>query len=236
MSWYRYCLSYFSSDKELYVALKNVLGFYPGNISLYKLAFAHKSAGLPSSNGQVLSNERLEYLGDAIVEAAVSDHLYMLYPFKDEGFLTEMRAKIVNRENLKKLALKIGLDDLLEHKSGNHIYQSIYGDAFEALIGAIYLDKGYKYAQEFIVNRIMKNHVDVEVLQKTNKNFKGKLLNWAQKKRKKVKFQMHDDAADGRLITVSLSIDNDLVATASDFSKKKAEMLAAEKACEDLGI
>ena len=229
-------MNYYSSDKELFVALKNILGFYPGNISLYKLAFAHKSAGKSGSNGQVISNERLEYLGDAIVEACVSDHLYKKYPFKDEGFLTELRAKIVNRETFKTLALKIGIDDLLEHRSGNHIYQSIYGDAFEALIGAIYLDKGYSRVQDFIVNRILKNHIDLDKLQSTEKNFKGKLLNWAQKERKKVVFVMHEDSNDGRLITVSLSIDKEFVATASDFSKKKAEMLAAEKACGDLGI
>lgn len=236
MSFVSYCLNYFSSDKELFVALKNILGFYPGNINLYKLAFAHKSAGKEGVKGLTFSNERLEYLGDAIIEACISVHLYKMYPFKDEGFLTQMRAKIVSRETFKALALKIGLDDLLQHRSGNHVYQSIYGDAFEALVGAIYLDKGYSRASSFLVNRILQNHIDVEELERTEVNFKGKLLNWAQKERKKVFFQMHNDIQDGRMITVSLLIDDELIATASEYSKKKAEMTASEKACNQFEI
>ena len=137
----------FSGDKELYTAIRNIFGYYPGNISLYKLAFRHKSVAVELSNGSRVSNERLEYLGDAILGAIVAEHLFKLFPYKDEGFLTEMRSKIVSRVQLNKLSQKLGIDNLIQvnTESGN-VYRSMKGDAFEAFVGALYMDKGYDFS------------------------------------------------------------------------------------------
>ena len=133
---------FLSEDKQLFVALKNIFGYYPGNIFLYKLAFRHKSQAIELNNGNRVSNERLEYLGDAILSAVVADHLFKMFPYKDEGFLTEMRSRIVSRVQLNKLSQKMGI---------NNVYRSMKGDAFEALIGAIYLDKGYNFTRQIII-------------------------------------------------------------------------------------
>jgi len=134
---------FLSEDKQLFVALKNIFGYYPGNIFLYKLAFRHKSQAIELNNGNRVSNERLEYLGDAILSAIVADHLFKMFPYKDEGFLTEMRSRIVSRAQLNKLSQKLGIDTLITvNTENNNVYRSMKGDAFEALIGAIYLDKG----------------------------------------------------------------------------------------------
>src|SRR5688572_16144994 len=143
------------------LSLKNVLGFYPSNLAVYRLAFSHRSASQAAVNGMQLSNERLEYLGDAILGAIVAEMLFRRFPFRDEGFLTEMRSRIVSREHLKNLALKIGLDKYIKNNSGPGMYRSMYGDAFEALVGAIFLDKGYKQAELFIVKRIFNFHIDL---------------------------------------------------------------------------
>ena len=150
----------FSSDKEFISSLRNLLGFIPNNISLYKLAFSHRSSAEEHSSGIKLSNERLEYLGDAILGAVVADFLFKKFPFKEEGFLTEMRSRIVNREHLNKLAMKIGVDHFMANNGGVKT-RSVYGNAFEALIGAIYIDKGYSVTQQFIVKRIIQHHVDI---------------------------------------------------------------------------
>ena len=153
----------FSSDKPLYQAIRNILGFYPGNIFLYKLAFLHRSAGIETVQGVRLNNERLEFLGDAILDAIVADHLFKVFPLKDEGFLTEMRSKIVSRVQLNKLSQKLGMETLirLDQNSSNH-YRSFQGDAFEALIGAIYLDKGYHFTKKVVINRIIKHYFNID--------------------------------------------------------------------------
>ena len=184
------------------------------------------------------SNERLEFLGDAILGSVVADLLFKKFPFKDEGFLTEMRSKIVSRENLNRLSLKIGMDQLLQTSADkNNKSRSMCGDAFEALIGAIYLDKGYTVAQRFLTHRIIKNHVDIELLEATEKNFKSRLLEWAQRERKAVLYEvMDEDAALNKQIKVKVLIDDVEKGIGIDFSKKKAEQLAAEAACKNLHL
>ena len=212
------------------------MGFYPRNIAVYQLAFSHKSIAKETVQGISLSNERLEFLGDAVLGTVVADMLFKRFPYRDEGFLTEMRSRIVSRENLKHLAIKIGINEFLQKDTGPGTYRSMYGDAFEALIGAIYLDRGYYHAQHFILKRIIRNHVDLNEIEQTENNFKSRILNWGQKEKHSVVFEVIEEDAKSRLIKVRLVIDQEEVSTGSDFVKKKAEQIAAEVACKQLGI
>lgn len=226
----------FTADRNFIISLRNLLGFYPGNLSVYHLAFRHRSIALETEQGIKLSNERLEYLGDAVLGAAVAELLFKKFPYKDEGFLTEMRSKIVSRENLKQIALKIGINEYLKKDAGPGSYRSMYGDAFEALVGAIYLDKGYKTARRFVIDRIIKHHVDLHAMEITENNFKSRILNWGQKEKHTVIFEVMDEDAKSKLIKVRLVIDEKEIATGTDFVKKKAEQIAAEAACKQLGV
>ncbi|MDP4266478.1 MAG: ribonuclease III [Bacteroidota bacterium] len=227
----------YSKEKKLFNFIKNVLGFYPGNISLYRLALTHKSAASESFKGILHSNERLEFLGDAILGSVIGEYLYKKYPLKDEGFLTEMRSRIVNRVHLNKLAINLGLKDYLISNIQNFTpTSSIYGDSFEALIGAIFLDKGYKFTRNIIINRIVKYHIDVDLLQNTEVNFKSRLLEWAQKEKKEVQFNVVEESTSRypKLYTVELLLNNEIISSGQDFSIKKAEQNAAETALQKL--
>lgn len=218
-------------------SLTNLLGFRPGNAALYRLAFSHRSlAGEPGK--PFTSNERLEYLGDAILGAVIADHLFRTYPFKEEGFLTEMRSRIVSRDQLNRLAIKLGIAELmLENLDRSQRTKSVYGNAFEALIGAIYLDKGYECARRFIVERILRHHIDLDAIEQTETNFKSRLIEWGQKEKKNISFEVVEgDVTGGKLIKVRAFIDGEPGGTGVDFSKKKAEQLAAEDACRILNI
>jgi len=219
----------FSRDREFLNQMKRLIGFYPGNVELYKLAFRNKSAQEHENTDVSGNNERLEYLGDAVLGSIIANFLFKHFPFKDEGFLTEMRSKIVNRDYLNKLALKLGLNSFLED-GGEKFSKSVYGDAFEALVGAIYLDKGYKFAQDFIVNRILQFHVDIEGLESTELNFKGKLIDWGQREKKEVKFELIEEVGEGygKKYKIAVLVEGKKYAEAIDFSKKKAEQRAAE--------
>lgn len=226
----------FSSDKRLYHDIKNIFGFYPSNIRLYQKAFRHKSAVLTD---EFPSNERLEYLGDAIFGAIIAFFLYHKFPYKDEGFLSKMRSRIVNRQYLNKLALKLGINRLVKTGTDkNSSFKSLHGDAFEALIGAIYLDKGYNFTLKLVINRIIKYHIDIGELEKTDTDFKSKLINWCQSNRKTFTFKMEEESgvAHEKLYKVALVIDQVVMGKGSDFSKKRAEQHAAEQACISLNI
>ncbi len=226
-----------SSDKDFVYKTKRLTGYYPLNITLYKLAFKHRSTQISTNDEKQSDNERLEYLGDAILGAIVAHVLFKKYPYRDEGFLTEMRSKIVNRENLNKLAVKIGVDSFVKERS-DHKSKSIYGNAFEALVGAIYLDRGYNITKKFIIDKILKFHVDIEELEMTELNFKGKLIDWGQKEKKEVKFELIEEIGDGyaKKYKMMVVIDGSNYEDAIDFSKKKAEQKAAEKTLLALGI
>lgn len=230
---------YFSKDKKFVNSLRNLLGFTPGNPAVYHLAFRHRSTATEHSSGVKISNERLEYLGDAVLGAIIAEMLFKKFPFREEGFLTEMRSKIVNREHLNKLALKIGID----HFMANFIdpaakNKSAYGDAFEALIGAIYIDKGYDNAKKFVLKRIVRHHIDIEEIEQQDKNFKSKLINWSQRERKIVEFELLEEVDNGgkKLLRVRVLIDGVEKARGEDFSKKRAEQIAAEKVCLALNL
>ena len=231
--------SYLSADRKFLAALRNLLGFTPHNLSLYHLAFMHRSKAPELKAGVKLSNERLEYLGDAVLGAVVAELLFKKFPYQEEGFLTEMRSRIVNREHLNRLALKLGINHFMEHSiDPGAKNRSAYGDAFEALIGAVYMDRGYETTRHLILNRFIRHHVDLHEMEHQETNFKSKLINWAQRERKSVAFELLEEIENGgkRLLRVCVKVNNQELARAEDYSKKRAEQVAAQKACDALGI
>lgn len=228
-----------SPDRKLRRSLHNIFGFWPGNIFPYKLAFRHKSASRDYVNGTKLSNERLEYLGDAVLSAVVADFLFKKYPCREEGFLTDMRAKIVSRAQLNKLSHKLGIEYLiLASPETNGQARFISGDAFEAFIGALYIDRGYRCARKVIVNHIIQNHFDLEALEQTEVNFKSRLIEWGQKEKKPVEFSVVEEVGNGhgKQYVVEVLVDNEPKGNARDYSIKGAEKIAAEKVCNLLEI
>ena len=223
----------FSTDKEIYQSIKNIFGFYPGNIFLYKLALRHRSVAKKVADGTRMSNERLEYLGDAILGAVVADYLFKKFPLRDEGFLTDMRSKIVSRASLNKLSQKMGIDKLIlvDNDSNKH-FRSINGDAFEAMIGALFLDKGYDYSVHIIVKRILGVHFDMDELQTTEMNHKSTLLEYCQKNKISLEYKVVNEVGNGyrKQFEVEVIVDGKSLAKAIDYSIKGAEKLGAEKA------
>jgi ribonuclease III len=224
---------FFSTEKYLYQAIKNIFGFYPRNIFLYRLAFLHKSAGEENIRGVKINNERLEFLGDAILDAITADYLFKTFPTKDEGFLTEMRSKIVSRVQLNKLSQKLGLEKLVRLDSGsNNIYRSFQGDAFEALIGAMYLDRGYAFTRHILLERVIKHYFDINELVNLESNFKSRMIEWAQKEKKQLTFAVIEETGTGykKQYIIELLVDNIALSRGQDYSIKGAEQNAAEKA------
>ncbi len=226
-----------SQDRNLVLFLRNLFGFTPGNIYLYKLAFRHKSAAIEVNPDVRISNERLEYLGDAILSAVVADYLFKLFPLKDEGFLTETRSKMVSRAQLNKLSQRLGFEKFIEaHQDSSGHNKSMTGDAFEAFIGALYLDKGYNFTRRIVVERIIGHHYDLEELVSTETNYKSKILEWSQKEKVDIDFVVVAENGSGfkKQYVVEVVINGEPRGRASDFSIKGAEQLAAEKAFENL--
>lgn len=224
--------AHFSKERVFYQSIKNIFGFYPGNIFLYKLAFRHRSAAIKKYNGVKLNNERLEYLGDAILGAVVADFLFKKFPLKDEGFLTGMRSKIVSRSALNKLSQKLGINSLITADTDkNKQFKSINGDAFEAFVGALYLDKGYDFTSKVIIQRIIAVHFDLEELQNTEISHKSALLEYCQKEKLDLEFRVIGELGTGykKQFEVEVYINGEAKDKAVDFSIKGAEKLAAEK-------
>ncbi|HEY1009053.1 MAG: ribonuclease III [Daejeonella sp.] len=233
---------YLSPDRKYIRSLRNLLGFVPGNLRLYRMAFRHRSVAVELKNGTKNSNERLEFLGDAILGSVVAELLFKMYPYKDEGFLTEMRSKIVSRSNLNQLAKRLGLDELIEFDTRILSYSnkqgSLLGDTFEAMIGAVYMDKDYDFTRNFLLTRIIKPHIDIHTLELTETNFKSKLIEWCQRHSKDISFEIIPNAEgeNSKLFTVQVTVDGELCGLGRDYNKKNAEKLAAEKSCEFLKI
>lgn len=230
---------YFSKDKSLFRIVKNILGFYPGNVFLYQTAFTHSSVKHHSKNGYIINNERLEYLGDAILSLVVADFLYKKYPTEPEGFLTEMRSKIVSRRSLNQIAHKMGLNQLINHRKGmENSFKSINGDTLEALTGAIYIDKGYKFTRQIVIKRILQIHLDMETIEHSEWNYKSKLLNAMAKQHKTVGFNIVKTSGNGtkKLYHVEVIINSLVVGKGQDFSIKAAEQMAAEQAFKQMEL
>jgi ribonuclease III len=228
---------YLSSEKNLYHAIKNIFGYYPGNIFLYKLAFLHKSVGTETATGSKINNERLEFLGDAVLDAVIADYLFKTFPVKDEGFLTEMRSKIVSRVSLNKLAQRLGLDTLIQLvANSSNVYRSCQGDAFEALIGAMYLDKGFRFTRKILLDRVINQFFNINELVNQEVNFKSRMIEWSQKEKKVISFVVADEIGSGyrKQYVVDILLDGEPLAQGRDYSIKGAEQSAAEKAWVNL--
>ncbi|HBX91026.1 MAG TPA: ribonuclease III [Alistipes sp.] len=215
-----------------------MFGFIPHNIELYKLALIHKSASLVLDDGRSINNERLEFLGDAVIEAVTSDYLYIEFPDRDEGFLTQLRSKIVSRQSLNALAVELGLDRQVISSGGVAVVQKhIYGDAFEAMMGAIYLDQGYDFVNRLLINKIYFRYLNIDTLTEEETDFKSRLIEWCQKHRHKVLFRTGQErgAASNRpLFYATVLIDDMEVGHGSGESKKEAEQRAALSVAESL--
>lgn len=239
MNFLRFIRILFSRNKHLYLYIRNIFGFLPGNIFLYKLAFRHKSVAIEISNGKKVSNERLEYLGDAVLGTIVADYMFKKFPLKDEGFLTEMRSKVVKRSQLNNLAQKLGIDKLINSTSeSKSLCKSINGDAFEAFIGALYLDKGYDFTRKIVVERIIDVHLDIDELEMQNLNYKSQLIEWSQKEKKVVEYKVVEEIGEGykKQYLIEVLIDDKVCSKAQDHSIKGAEQRASEKALLKLNI
>jgi len=227
------------SDKKLKQAIKGILGFRPGNINLYHLAFLHKSATQETLNGLKVNNERLEFLGDAILDSVTADYLFRIFPTKDEGFLTEMRSKMVSRSMLNRLSQKMGIDQLIQlDGASNNIFRSFKGDALEALIGAIYLDKGYDFSKKLIIQRIILHYFSLEELVNQEVNFKSKMIEWTQREKRQIQFSVLDEVGSGykKQYIVELFVDGVVQGRGQDYSIKGAEQNAAEKAWQKINF
>ena len=226
------------SDRKLFKAIKSIIGKRPLNLSLYKLAMQHSSMASTNEHGIKESNERLEYLGDAILGMVVAEFLFQKFPFKEEGFLTEVRSKIVNREVLNQLSHKLGLKNLIRYHQPKAALapKSIYGDSLEALIGAIYLDRGFSFCKNFVIKRLIRPHFDLDELINTITNHKSKIIEWSQKENKELTFEIVDKdqkTRNGQFIA-QIFIDGQPYEKGYGFSKKKAEQDAARKTIEKL--
>lgn len=220
----------FGADRHYYAMIDDLFGFIPNNIELYKVALIHKSASVQLPDGRSINNERLEYLGDAVIEAVVSDYLFIEFPDRDEGFLTQVRSKIVSRQSLNALAEQLGLDRhlILNHTAGI-TQRHIFGDAFEAMMGAVYLDQGYNFVNRLLINRIFLQ-LDLDRMTAEESDFKSRLIEWCQKHRYRYSFRTSRDNA-GRNETpvfyTTVMINDMEVGHGSGFSKKEAEQHAA---------
>ncbi|HJS55713.1 MAG TPA: ribonuclease III [Chitinophagaceae bacterium] len=216
--------------------LKNVLGFSPNNLSLYKTALTHRSVRENADE----NNERLEYLGDAVLSALIADYLFMRYPYREEGFLTEMRSKMVNRQQLNEIAMRMGLKKItLYNKSDGSLKVSqIFGNTLEALVGAIYLDRGYKKTARWVTERIILPHMFIDDLELLEINHKNKLYGWANKNGKILEFETVEEKVENgrRLFTIAAVVDGSKIAEGKAFNKKDASQIAAQMAVTLLGI
>ena len=216
--------------------LRNVLGFAPGKAGLYKAALTHRSVRDSADE----NNERLEYLGDAILSGIVADFLFKKYPYKEEGFLTEMRSKMVNRNKLNEIAIKMGFKKITHfNKFDNSLKISqIFGNTLEALVGAIYLDKGFRKTQMWVLERMIIPHLYMEDLETLEINHKNKLYGWANKNGKSLEFETLNERIEGgrRLFTIGAIVNGELIAEARAYNKKDASQVAATMALEKLGL
>lgn len=222
--------------KDFKKQLVNILGFTPGNLALYKTALSHRSV----REGADENNERLEFLGDAVLSSIIAHYLFRKYPYKGEGFLTEMRSKMVNRQKLNEIALKMGLKKITFYNKADNALKisQIFGNTLEALIGAVYLDKGYKKTQRWVEEYIIMPHLFADDLEGIEINIKNKLYGWANKNGKSVEFATLDESIENgrRLFTIAATVDGQIIAQAKGFNKKDAGHIAAQLAVEKLGL
>jgi len=228
----------FHKDRESYFCFYKILGFFPRNIRFYEQALLHKSTSIRSEKGRPLNNERLEFLGDAILDAIVGDIVYKHFEGRWEGFLTNTRSKIVQRETLNKLAVEIGLDKLVKYSTRSSSHNSyMYGNAFEAFIGAIYLDQGYERCKQFMEKKILKNYIDLDKMSRKEVNFKSKLIEWSQKTKMEVSFELIEQFLDqdyNPMFHTEVRIEGLSAGTGTGYSKKESQQNAAQMALKKI--
>jgi ribonuclease-3 len=225
--------SHSKQDGDFLLGITNILGFKPKNLKIFKKAFLHRSANKKDKKGNPMNYERLEFLGDATLGTIISRHLYNEVPEGDEGYLTKMRSKIVSREHLNELGKDLNLIKFVESRiPKTHFGDNIHGNVFEALVGAIYLDRGYKYCEKFIHERVIVPYVDIEQLEGKVISYKSLVIEWCQKQKKTFDYNVYEDTGNDVLkhFAVKLSISNIVVAKARATSKKKAEERASKRA------
>lgn len=227
-----------SKDKEPYSSLYKVIGFYPIQIHLYEQAFLHKSYAMETKDGKWINNERLEFLGDAILDAVIADIVYRRFPTQKEGFLTNTRSKIVSRETLNKVALELGLDKMISYSTRINTHNNhMYGNALEALIGAVYLDQGYDKCFTFIEKRLIAQYIDVDKLAKKEVNFKSNLIEWSQKNREEIEFRVLESFNDNDgnpIFQTGVFIGEKEIGIGVGYSKKESQQHAAKMALKRL--
>ena len=233
-----------NKGKETYLSIYKIVGFYPDKVSLYKQAFLHKSQSIEDDNGRWLNNERLEFLGDAILSAVVADIVYKHFQYRREGFLTNTRSKIVSRESMNQIGLRLGLDHMLRYANNIHNahephHSNMLGNALEALIGAIYLDKGYAACYKFIDDKIIKQFIDIDKVSETEVNFKSNLIEWSQKNRLGISFEIIESFEDkeGNLMfqtAAVLSDTDEQIGIGIGYSKKESQQQAAKMAMKKI--
>lgn len=216
--------------------LEHLLGFTPNHLPYYQLALMHRSR----IEELAQNNERLEFLGDAILGSIVAEYLFKKYPYQPEGYLTEMRSRIVRRETLNNVALRMGLHKLVQYNQNDRglSRSHIFGNALEALIGAVYLDQGFAKTRKFIMNQVIKPYINIQELESTDTNYKNKLLSWAQKNSHTLTFDTLEEKMEGarKVFTIGIILNDEQVATGTGYNKKEAGQVAAQKAIEVLGI
>ena len=218
---------------NFFLQLSKILDYKPKNKELYVKAFTHRSLNLKDDEGNAVNYERLEFVGDAMLSAVIASYLYEKVPHGDEGYLTKMRSKVVSREHLNELGKELKLIDLVESKiPTSNFGNNIHGNLFESLVGAIFLDKGYKQCEKFIFKRVIKPHVDIETLEGKIISYKSLLIEWCQKEKKSFDYNVYEDTGNDDLkhFSVKLSINNKVISKARATSKKKAEEKASRRA------
>lgn len=227
------------ADREYYRAFRRMFGVTPDNIDLYKLALVHRSASVKVEGGESINNERLEFLGDAVLESIISDYLFIEYPHESEGFLTKTRSKIVSRQSLNRLAEKLGIDEMvIFNATGNFAHKHLFGDCFEALVGALYLDKGYNVVNRIVINRLLPRYINLEDVSHTESDFKSRLIEWCQKSKRTIFFATESDGEQEGPQPAFVSrvlIDDMKMGVGKGSTKKEAEQHAAENAWVLLG-
>lgn len=219
----------FKKRSDFALKLERILGFYPNQTAFYYQAFLHKSAIKDNELKSFESNERLEFLGDSVLGSIISHYLFAKFPLKDEGYLTQLRSRLVSRQNLNNLGAKIGLNELIQSNLDKES-KTVYGDALEALIGAVYLDKGYAFAQQFVEQKLLQTHIDIEEVITTETDFKSRAIEWCQKEKLNFDFVISEkEEKNEKLYTAELVIEDVIKGSGTAYSKKRAEQLAAEQ-------
>ena len=230
--------TYLLAKREFRSSLKNILGFRPGDLRIYEIAFIHRSASLTLPDGKKVNNERLEFLGDSVLDVILSEFLFEEFPSANEGFMTKIRSRIVNRDFLNQIALSMGIDKILvSNISSGHTTKHLYGDAFEALLGAVFIDKGFRKTRKFFMQNVLGKYLDIDKIIRTDNDYKSLVFEWVQKKKANLSFiynEEYDFDKKKSVFTTILNIDRVEYGKGQGVSKKEAEQEASCQAWERL--